>query len=384
MALLRRALVALGLAALVAAVLRLRGSGGTPPQDGGWRELSGPGPAVTSALMRPSSSAPAPSGARAARQLVESPDVDEVAVVDTDPARQAAIVEQLGRQGRSPGRADADADAVLLAGPCGTHAALARRARGGRSAAWCPRATRSTTCGRCSPSTPRPQARGVAVVAGAGFSPGYSCVLARHAAAELRPRHRGPRRPQRHRRPGVRPPAPRRPHRPGASTGATAGGSAAPAGSGRELCWFPDPIGARGLLPRRAARCAAARAGLPRRRPRHRAALGHPPRPVLGPPPDAAQAAPGGAGGRRPGGGARACATAPPTRWCSAPSTGRRSPPAPPPRWPCGGRSAAGCPSGAGGLGRGRRPRRLPRRARRPWASRRPSSRAAADPGPRT
>ena len=42
MALVRRALVALGLAALVAAVLRLRGTGGTPPQDGGWRELSGP------------------------------------------------------------------------------------------------------------------------------------------------------------------------------------------------------------------------------------------------------------------------------------------------------------------------------------------------------
>ena len=40
MALLRRALVALGIAGLIAAVLRLRGSGGTPPQDGGWRELS--------------------------------------------------------------------------------------------------------------------------------------------------------------------------------------------------------------------------------------------------------------------------------------------------------------------------------------------------------
>lgn len=39
---LRRALVALGIAALVAAVLRLRGSGGVPPQGGGWRELSGP------------------------------------------------------------------------------------------------------------------------------------------------------------------------------------------------------------------------------------------------------------------------------------------------------------------------------------------------------
>ena len=39
---LRRALLALGVAGLVAGVLRLRGSGGVPPQDGGWRELSGP------------------------------------------------------------------------------------------------------------------------------------------------------------------------------------------------------------------------------------------------------------------------------------------------------------------------------------------------------
>jgi hypothetical protein len=42
MTLLRRALVAIGLAGLVAGVLRLRGSGGTPPQGGGWRELTGP------------------------------------------------------------------------------------------------------------------------------------------------------------------------------------------------------------------------------------------------------------------------------------------------------------------------------------------------------
>lgn len=39
---LRRALVALGLAGIIAAVLRLRGAGGTPPSDGGWRELTGP------------------------------------------------------------------------------------------------------------------------------------------------------------------------------------------------------------------------------------------------------------------------------------------------------------------------------------------------------
>ena len=39
---LRRALVALGVAGIIAGILRLRGSGGVPPQTGGWRELSGP------------------------------------------------------------------------------------------------------------------------------------------------------------------------------------------------------------------------------------------------------------------------------------------------------------------------------------------------------
>lgn len=39
---LRRAIVALGLAGLIAGALRLRGTGGVPPQGGGWRELSGP------------------------------------------------------------------------------------------------------------------------------------------------------------------------------------------------------------------------------------------------------------------------------------------------------------------------------------------------------
>jgi hypothetical protein len=42
MKLFRRVVVVLGLAGLVAALLRLRGSGGTPPEGDGWRELSGP------------------------------------------------------------------------------------------------------------------------------------------------------------------------------------------------------------------------------------------------------------------------------------------------------------------------------------------------------
>jgi hypothetical protein len=42
MAFLRRALAAVGIAGIIAVILRLRGSGGTPPQSGGWRELTGP------------------------------------------------------------------------------------------------------------------------------------------------------------------------------------------------------------------------------------------------------------------------------------------------------------------------------------------------------
>jgi hypothetical protein len=38
--LLSRALLALGLTALAAVIVRLRGTGGSPPHRGGWRELS--------------------------------------------------------------------------------------------------------------------------------------------------------------------------------------------------------------------------------------------------------------------------------------------------------------------------------------------------------
>ena len=42
MKLLRRALLALSLASILAGGLRLRGKGGVPPQQGGWRELRVP------------------------------------------------------------------------------------------------------------------------------------------------------------------------------------------------------------------------------------------------------------------------------------------------------------------------------------------------------
>ena len=36
---LRRALVAMGVTAVIAGIVRLRGTGGTPPRRGGWSEL---------------------------------------------------------------------------------------------------------------------------------------------------------------------------------------------------------------------------------------------------------------------------------------------------------------------------------------------------------
>ena len=35
----RRAAIALGITAIVTGIVRLRGTGGVPPQRGGWREL---------------------------------------------------------------------------------------------------------------------------------------------------------------------------------------------------------------------------------------------------------------------------------------------------------------------------------------------------------
>jgi hypothetical protein len=85
--------------------------------------------------------------------------------------------------------------------------------------------------------------RGVAVLVGAGFGPGLSCVLAAHAASrfdQVEEVHVA--------RSGTGGPACARQHH--AALAGTAidwrdGGWVQRAGgSGRELCWFPDPVGA--------------------------------------------------------------------------------------------------------------------------------------------
>ncbi len=179
-------------------------------------------------------------GARAIRQLVESPEVDEVLVVDDDPVRQAAIVETSGPKA-SAGTEHAAADAVLLATPCGMHGALAAHHVGeGRSVVSTSDSIEDVRALLDLDAEARARKR--SVVAGASFSPGYSCVLARHAVARfdtVSEVHVA--------RSGTGGPACARQHHT-ALTGQAldwreGGWQRRAAGSGRELCWFPDPIG---------------------------------------------------------------------------------------------------------------------------------------------
>lgn len=180
-------------------------------------------------------------GARAVRQLVESDGVDQVVVVDADRARQAAVVGSSGAQAVE-GTEDDIVDAVLLAGPVGTHVEAARR----HLAAGRPVVSTSDSIEDVRgllDLDAEARARRVPVVVGAAFSPGYTCVLARHGAASfdtVAEVHVA--------RSGTGGPACARQHH-AALTGQALDWRDGEwhqrtAGSGRELCWFPDPIGA--------------------------------------------------------------------------------------------------------------------------------------------
>jgi saccharopine dehydrogenase-like NADP-dependent oxidoreductase len=180
-------------------------------------------------------------GARAVRQLVESEDVRRVRVVDADPARQASVAESSGTKVRQ-GTGHDGADAVLLAGPAGTHVDLARHhLAAGRHVVSTSDSIDDVRALLALDAEARD--RQVTVVAGAAFSPGYSCVLARHAAGRfdtVTEVHVA--------RSGTGGPACARQHH-DALTGhgldwRDGDWQERSAGSGRELCWFPDPIGA--------------------------------------------------------------------------------------------------------------------------------------------
>ncbi|MFZ6004508.1 MAG: hypothetical protein ACOYXM_11320 [Actinomycetota bacterium] len=183
-------------------------------------------------------------GARAALQLVEADDVDEVVVVDPDGERRSGVVRSSGTKATDGGGvADptADVDAVLIAGPNGSHVTAARHHVAlGRPVVSC--ADSIDDVEGLLALGPEAEESGASVVVGAGFSPGYTCLLARHAAASfdtVDEIHIA--------RSGTGGPACARAHH-AALTGTAIDWrdghwQRRTAGSGRELCWFPDPIG---------------------------------------------------------------------------------------------------------------------------------------------
>jgi len=185
-------------------------------------------------------------GARAARQLVSSDEVDSVVLRDLDAGLVDGVVRSLGSAavGEPPPHTEPiGGEVVVLATPAGTHAALARDliARG-----------RSVVSVSDDIADVRAlldldaeaTERDVSVVVGAGFSPGLSCLLAAHASADFSVVDEihvatvgtgGPACARQHHR-ALR----------GQSLDWRDGGwTQRPGGSGRELCFFPDPIGGR-------------------------------------------------------------------------------------------------------------------------------------------
>lgn len=182
-------------------------------------------------------------GTRAVRQLVASPNV-EVVLVDPDRARADRVASALGSQvSVTPSSAGlGDVRVVILAHPVG-HAleatALVERGVAVVSVSDAPGDATALLA-----LEGRALAEGVPVVVGAGFAPGLSCLLARFAARSFDSvdevyvaKH------------GTGGPACARQHH--VSLAGTSlswrheGWASRPAGSGRELCWFPEPVGGR-------------------------------------------------------------------------------------------------------------------------------------------
>jgi saccharopine dehydrogenase-like NADP-dependent oxidoreductase len=189
-------------------------------------------------------------GSRAARQLVSTEGLDRLTIVNDDVERAGALAEALASadrvavavspRGTVPSGVLDEADVLLLATPYG-HRALAEAAL-----------EHGVHVVSASDSVGDVQAllgldaeareRALAVVVGASFSPGLTCVLARHGATafdsveELHVASLG-----------TGGPACARSHHRALSGDSIdwydGGWRRRAGGSGRELCWFPDPVG---------------------------------------------------------------------------------------------------------------------------------------------
>ena len=188
-------------------------------------------------------------GSRVARQLVSTDGLDRLTIIHPDTAKTQSLVDALAspqvemlpcRRNGLPSETLRDADVVVLATPH-HHRAAAELAleHGAHVVSVCddPAEVRALLG-----LDAEARERALSVVVGAAFAPGLSCVLARHAAAafdsveEIHVACLGTGGPS----------CARRHH------GALSGDAIdwregawrrRAGGSGRELCWFPDPVG---------------------------------------------------------------------------------------------------------------------------------------------
>jgi saccharopine dehydrogenase-like NADP-dependent oxidoreductase len=184
-------------------------------------------------------------GARAARQLASTDDVERLVLADLDPARAAEAVRSIAEPDRvATGSLDGWADGAdvgVLALPAGTHRLAAERLlEQGRHVVSVSDDVEDVL--GLLDLDAEARVRGLSVIAGAGFAPGLTCVLAAHAAVTfdaVDEVHVA--------KVGTAGPACARVHH-RALTGEAVDWRAGAwhrrrAGSGRELCWFPDPVG---------------------------------------------------------------------------------------------------------------------------------------------
>jgi len=183
-------------------------------------------------------------GARVTRQLAATDAVEAVLVADTDTARVQALRDAMPDRVIAVDPDDvgeAAVDVAVLALPSGHHVDLARKfiSRGVGVVSTSDQV--DEVCDLLA-LDPWCRDRGVTSVVGAAFSPGYSCLLVRHAAAgfdQVDEVHVA--------KVGTGGPAcARQHHRALGGIGVDWRDGAwleRPGGSGRELCWFPDPVG---------------------------------------------------------------------------------------------------------------------------------------------
>ncbi len=185
-------------------------------------------------------------GARVARQLLSADSVDQVVLRDPSAERLAWAARALGDRVLTedhPFPALLEADAVVVASPRGTQLAAAEEAiSAGRPAILvCDGLAETVAILKLDRMA---QDAGVPVVVGAGFAPGLTCVLVAHGMAwfdEVEEVHVY--------KMGAGGPACALVHHRALSRFSydwrDGGWMRRPGGSGRELCWFPEPVGPR-------------------------------------------------------------------------------------------------------------------------------------------